>query len=437
MRNDTNQPTQKNPRAVVSPVRNARSPLRKNTQISNGVKRNFALGVTNGIFFNGASAFVDPQTVLPFFLSQLTSSKFLIGLGSSIETAGWCLPQFFVAHFLEKGKHKLPYYIFAAYIRTIALILFTLFLFLFPHNSLFLLSSFFFLFSLYSLGGGLAGVAFMDIFAKTIPPEKRGSFWGMRMFFGGILAAAAGLVVKHILTKSAFPLNFAWIFLFATLLITAGLVAFSHVTEPPEDFFPVRLRYFSYLKNTFLILLNDKFFRYLLFFRYTLGCWAMAGPFYIIYAKEVLNIQKGTVGIFLTLQMATYVLSNFLWTHWGNQKRNQFILKVVAILSFFPPLIALVSLNLLFSIYFFSLIFLLQGAIISGISLGHNNLIIEIAPHSKRPTYIGFMNTLLGPAMLLPALGGIIVELFSLKILFSFTLLFSFCTFLQAKAISE
>jgi len=44
------------------------------------LKRNFSLGVLNGAFFNFFSALQDPSLVLSWFVSQLTTSNFLIGL---------------------------------------------------------------------------------------------------------------------------------------------------------------------------------------------------------------------------------------------------------------------------------------------------------------------------------------------------------------------
>ncbi|MCD6238588.1 MAG: hypothetical protein J7K51_04555, partial [Thermotogae bacterium] len=50
----------------------------------NKLRWNFAMGLLHGIFFRGGMAFADPNTILPVFLNNFTSSKILIGLSSTI-----------------------------------------------------------------------------------------------------------------------------------------------------------------------------------------------------------------------------------------------------------------------------------------------------------------------------------------------------------------
>ena len=40
----------------------------------------------------------------------------------------------------------------------------------------------------------------------------------------------------------------------------------------------------------------------------------------------------------------------------------------------------------------------------------NNNLLLDIAPAAERPTYIGFLNTVLGLATLVPIIGGSLVD---------------------------
>src|SRR4030065_276747 len=80
------------------------------------------------------------------------------------------------------------------------------------HNE-FLLVLFFVLFTFFSVSGGLAAVSFIDIVGKTIPPNKRGTYFGMRMFFGGGLAALSVFLVR--ITIGAFTLAYPFYILYA------------------------------------------------------------------------------------------------------------------------------------------------------------------------------------------------------------------------------
>jgi hypothetical protein len=47
---------------------------------------------------------------------------------------------------------------------------------------------------------------------------------------------------------------------------------------------------------------------------------------------------------------------------------------------------------------------------VSGNNIGYQSLLLAIAPVARRPSYVGLMNSFVGPAMLLPALGGLLVD---------------------------
>ena len=56
---------------------------------------------------------------------------------------------------------------------------------------------------------------------------------------------------------------------------------------------------------------------------------------------------------------------------------------------------------------------------ISGNFIGQTNLLLEVSPEEFKSTYIGIVNTLSALVMLLPLLGGIIIEKISYSINFS------------------
>lgn len=66
-------------------------------------------------------------------------------------------------------------------------------------------------------------------------------------------------------------------------------------------------------------------------------------------------------------------------------------------------------------------IFLVIGAVRSSALLGHYNYVLELAPVGKRPTYMGLFNTMSGILVLLPTLGGWLLEEASYSILFLIT----------------
>jgi MFS family permease len=389
-------------------------------------KLNFFLGVANGILFNFAWAFTSASTVLPLFISKLTSSSILVGLASTLEAVGWALPQMAVAAVTLHQKNQMPIYIKMAFLRGVAFSLFAFLVFFSKTvNPSYLLITFFFLFSIYAFGGGVSGVSFTDVVAKTIPANKRGSFFGMRMFFGGGLAALSGILIERILRVYRFPKNFGILFLIAAVLILFALLSFSLVKEPSVIMRPQKGTFRENLRLGFEILKKDRNFRMLFWTRIAIGSYVLGLPFYIIFAKKFLSIPTSIAGLFLSLQMVGYLSSNILWGRLSNNKSNRLVLVLSAICSAIPPFLLLLNLLTNIPIYAYDVIFFFLGATMSGTDMGYTNYLLEIAPEEKRPIYVGFMNTIVGPTIFLSAVGGLIIQVSSFAFLYSLVFLVS------------
>src|SRR4030065_83516 len=176
------------------------------------------------------------------------------------------------------------------------------------HNEL-LLVLFFVLFTFFSVSGGLAAVSFIDIVGKTIPPNKRGTYFGMRMFFGGGLAALSGILVKTILGSYSFPTNFGLLFSLALLTVIFCLGSFALVKEPvlanPRPHKSLK----ENCREAFSLFQTDATYKLLFLVRITIGAFTLAYPFYILYAQKTLNIKPEGAGIFLSFEMLGYFIS--------------------------------------------------------------------------------------------------------------------------------
>ena len=69
-------------------------------------RRNFVALVADFAGFGLGFAFYSPSTVLPAFVSELTSSAPLIGLISTLLTGAWLLPQLFAANILAARDRR-------------------------------------------------------------------------------------------------------------------------------------------------------------------------------------------------------------------------------------------------------------------------------------------------------------------------------------------
>jgi MFS family permease len=394
--------------------------------------------VANGVLFNLAWAFTSGSTMLPLFISRLTSSNVLVGLASTLEAVGWFLPQMAVAAVTLHQKSQMPLYIKTAFLRGGSFSLLALLVFLSSavHPS-YLLITFFVLFSIYAVGGGLAGVAFTDVVGKSIPRNKRGSFFGMRMFFGGGLAALAGILIERILRIHQFPKNFGVLFLMAAGLIILALLSFCLVREPPVVQRPERKRFRENLRQGFEALKKDRNFRMLIWTRVAIGSYVLGLPFYVIFAKKFLYIPTSIAGIFLSVQMAGYLSSNLLWGYLSNNKSNRLVLFLSAVCSAICPVVLLLSILTRIPLALYGSIFFFLGATIAGLDMGYTNYLLEIAPEEERPIYVGFLNTIVGPTIFLSAVGGLIIQLSSFTFLYSLVLLVSIVSIFLSLSLGE
>jgi len=389
-------------------------------------KRNFFLGVSNGVLFHFAWAFTGTSTVLPLFISRLTPSEILIGLASTLEALGWFLPQIAIAAMTLHRTSQLPVYVKAAFLRGGSFLLFAILVFILgEENPSYLLVTFFFLFSLYSLGGGMAGVSFTDIVGKTIPEEKRGSFFGARKLIGGGLAALGGILIQRILKLFDFPQNFGVLFLIASGLIILALTSTCLVKETPTTRRPQKKSVSENLLVGFRITRQDVNFRRFLYTRIAIGCYVMGLPFYVIYAMKFLSAPVSLAGVFLTVQMTGYLSSNLLWGYLSNRRNNRLVLVLSALFSGICPVLVLFDMAIGIPLWAYVSIFFFLGATIAGLDLGYMNYLLQFAPEERRPIYVGFFNTVVGPTLFLSAVGGVIIQVFSFGFLYLLLLLIS------------
>lgn len=398
------------------------------------LRRNFSLGLLNGAFFNLFSALLDPSLVLSWFVSQLTTSNFLIGLIVPIQHGGWFLPQLVVSSYLQRRQRKLPFYTYMAGVRVTIWGLMTLAVFLIEDAAV-LLVVFFILLAAYSLGSGLGGICFVDIVAKAIPPTRRGAFFGWRRFLGGLLALGGSLLVKYILDERrglAFPDNYAVLFLLSFFTLCVAVGCFILVVEPLEPVNKAKITLGKQFRRALDLPRRDKNYRRFLTMRLLLMAAEIATPFYIIYAKRALSVSVSMVGVYLTGATMAGFASTLLWGRISDRRGNKLLIILSSSLGLFIPLIAMSIVPLAdllpglreFTSGLFALVFIVSGGSKAGAMMGNMNFLLEIAPADDRPLYIGLTNTILGIALLASSVGGLIVDLVGFTVLFSLALAF-------------
>jgi len=393
-------------------------------------RRDERLGVVNGAFYQGGEGFIDSNTVIPVFLSTLTTSNAAIGLATAMGDLGWLLPQFLVAPSMAHEKHQLWLYRRAAIARAVGLGALALLVpFLAGRHPTWLLAAFFLGYGAYCFGGGVGSVPFMEVVGKTIPARRLGAFWSKRLFWGGSVAAGVALLVREVMRWPDVGLRFGILFGLATVLVSIGYALFLRIDEPAgvhegEPYTPLDL-----LANGWRLLREDHPFRQILLGRALLSVWFAASPFVVLFAVDTLGGGARATGTFLFSRVSGFVLSTLLWQRVSRRCGNSTVLRISAIAAGFAALIAAavayaspIAFGLIpasSAVLALEAVAFVGGAAQAGILVAFGSLLIALAPQGRRQMFVSVMLTFLGVTTLLPMLGGAFVDAFGAPLLFA------------------
>jgi len=386
----------------------------------------FFLGVANGALFQMGISFVDPSTVLPAFISELTQSGLAVGVVSAVAGAGWLLPQLVVANYAQVMPRKLPVYRAAAVARLASLAAVIVSLHALGGQPGVLLGVFLLFYAMFTFAGGAGGISFIDVVAKTISPHRIGSFFGQRQIYGGILGLVSAAIVRQVLREGspvAFPHNYMYLFIMGAAAMAGGIACFAIIDEPPGRVEKSRPRLREFLRRAPSVLAQDADFRRLFAVQLVLGAAAIAVPFYVVFARSALGMPSSMLGIYLGAQTVGGIFSNFVWAPMSNRYGGRRTIVAVAFVGLFVPALAtalaVLPLSRAAAGWSFCAVFLLMGGAGSGSFVAYNHYLLEVAPEVMRPTYVGVLNTFSGVITLMPILGGVLVAALSYQAVFA------------------
>ena len=207
---------------------------------------------------------------------------------------------------------------------------------------------------------------------------------------------------------------------------TAGLSLFGFVVEPPDATTGQQVTLREQTRAARRLWRENRMFRRYLTTRIVLALADVATPFYAIFATRQLGGPEQIVGLYIGLTTLSAMVTNPLWSWISDHRGNRPMLLAAAFTALIMPVIAFV-----FGLFPpspllvtpFGLLFVFYGAGRTAGNIAFPTYLLEIAPASERSLYIGFTNTLLGIATFIPAVGGILLDLFGFTPLFVISLL--------------
>jgi MFS family permease len=366
---------------------------------------NFSVNVLDISFYMLALNMVSQTTILPMMVSQLTSSKFAVGLIPALFSMGFFLPQLLTAGYTEGLKLKKPFIIvFSAFVERVPYLVIGVVVWIFARSAPVVTLVLFYLLLL--LAAGTAGIltpAWYDMIAKVIPVERRGLYSGVGNGLGAFMGIAGAGLAGWLLTQFSFPQNYALCFVVASVFFAISWVGLALNREPESEIVKQHAGLLVYLKQLPALLRRDRNLQAYLISRSVANLGGMASGFFIVYGAEKFGMNGAEVGGLTAMLVGSQALMNLLWGLLGDRKGHKIVLVGSTIALALAALAALLAQSELM----LWLVFFLVGVALAGDSVSGLNIILEFCAPEDRPTYIGLTNTLLAPIKTLsPLIGG-------------------------------
>jgi len=385
---------------------------------------NFFWNVGDGVFFWFGLSFISATTILPLFVSKLSSAPFWIALLGVLSAASWYLPQLLTAGATEQLARKKPVVINLGFFsERLPLWFLPLAALAAPSSPTLALIIFFVAYAWHGLGAGAIAPAWSDMIARCFPVERRAWFFGFTAFIGtgiGILGAAFS---SWMLVAYPFPTNFVYSFLLAAAAITISWVSLAFTREPvklPAAAVTTRSKGASRQK-IMLIVRGDHNYRKFLIARFLINVGRMGAGFLTVAAIAHWDVSDATVGWFTAALFLGQTIGNLLagviadrWGHKLTLEMGQWMSLIAFGMAWLAP-----TPEWYYPIFFFM-------GLAAGITTVSAVLsCMEFSHRDHLPTYVGVGNTVSGlGSAVAPVIGGLLA-LYSYNALFAVSALIS------------
>ena len=386
-------------------------------RIEQDYRWNFAVNMLDGASFWFGSSFMSSAIILPLYISHFTQNPVLIGLIPFLSTAGYLVPQLFVANVVERAPRKKFFPVNLGFFlqRVPILLLAPTAYFLASHNPTGALIVFLSLYAWHTFGSGLQIVGWQDMIAKIFPADRRGRFFGITNFIGNGAGVLGALAVPYILERYPFPTGYVIAFAIAAALITLSWVFLSQTREPAVASTKPAVSQLDYLRSLPEVLRRDRNFRQYLITQIVFSVSMMASGFLAVYAVQHWALPESAAGGFTVAMQIGLALANLFFGFFADRYGHKLSLVIGLSISVLSLVLAVAAPD---PIWFLP-IFFLRGAVNAATFVSGISIVYEFTDEQSRATYIGLANTLPGIiGALAPLVGGWLASAVSYQSMF-------------------
>lgn len=378
-------------------------------------KINFNSFLWHAIFLALASNFMDIDTVIPAMLIQSGGTSFHLGIMTTILLGGSSFFQLFFASYLSNKHYKKNYLLTAINMRVISLFaLAALFFYSSSVRSDLIIVFIFIIISFFAISGSFANISYMDIFGKSVNPEKRKRFFTLKESVTSIGIFLSAIIVRELLKRYTYPDNYSLLFFIAATLLFIASLGFWNIKEVRSKI-KVQKGMWSFFKRIPNEIKNNKNLKYYLILINTFGLAMSMLPFLILFAKENFELTDKMVGNFLVFRITGMVASGIIFYKLSNKINYKFMVKAASIVG---AIIPIVSLFLIKYEFYYQFLFLLSGFFVSVYKISKSGVLIEISNVENRAVYVGISGAGDIISMVFPLLAGALISFIGFSAVF-------------------
>jgi len=377
-------------------------------KIREDLRYNVKVGLSDGGLFGMALGFASFGTILPLFVASMTESATLIGLVPAIHSAGWLLPQLFTANHTSRLRRYKRTVLLMTIHERIPFLGFAIVALLIPIISIqWGLVLAFLLLTWQGLGGGFTANPWTSMISKIIPPENRGTFFGLQAAVANLFISGAAVGAGYLLDFFDSPLDFAVCFFISSIFFTLSWFALALTREAEDTEKVIDENQPPLWKGASRIIQRDANFNWFLFTRFLSQFATMGFSFYIVYALRRFHADTITLGFLTATLTITQTIANVGMGWLGDRIGHRAMLIVGAVAAMLSSLLAWYATSLAW----FYPIFILSG--LTNVSIWTNGMTMAttFSGENERPFYIGLAQTLTAPATIIaPLIGGWVAD---------------------------
>jgi MFS family permease len=382
------------------------SPLEQ--AVRKDLRQKVTAGLWDGSLFGAALGFASFSTILPLFVANMTDSATLIGLVPAIHSAGWLFPQLFTASHVSRLRQFKRTVLMMTIHERVPFLGFAVIALLMPligTNAGLILTMLLLIWQ--GLGGGFTANAWTSMISKIIPPESRGTFFGMQAGLANLFISGSAIGAGYLLNALASPWDFAVCFFIASIFFALSWFALAATREPEDTEKVIPEEKTHFWDDAKKVLSRDKNFNWFLSARILSQFATMGFSFYIIYALREFNMTEVIAGYLTATLTISQTIANIGMGWIGDRSGHRTMLILGALAAFLSALLAWNAT----SIAWFYPIFILTGIANVSIWTIGMTMTVNFGSEVDRPIYIGLSQTLTAPATIIaPILGGWIAD---------------------------